>query len=78
MEEKQPTTKPGTLFLMQTIDVMGMQLLGNVTMGDFQGRVQFINAREMWGMIRKGNKLGDNPGRRIPKRKGEGNRTEQI
>lgn len=32
---------------MQTIDVMEMQLLGNVTMGDFQGRVQFINSREM-------------------------------
>ncbi|KAG5215712.1 hypothetical protein JEQ12_001288 [Ovis aries] len=27
---------------MQTIDVMGMQLLGNVTMGDFQGRPVMI------------------------------------
>lgn len=29
-------------------------------------------------MIREANKLGDNPGRRIPKRKGEGNKTEQV
>ena len=29
-------------------------------------------------MIREGNKLGGNPGRRTPKRKGEGSRTEQV
>lgn len=73
--KKQPNTKPGTHFIMQTIDVMGVQSQ-EMAVGDFRGGGAVYKFQGDVSVIRERSKLPDNPGRGIPKGKAEGDRIE--